>query len=265
MLEQLLRHDGVKRVRFTLIELLVVIAIIAILAAILLPALNSARERGRSASCISNLKQFGTAFDIYTDANEDFYPCFHTINRAFDFGNGSGPNKNWFYVLFSTGVLDVQSFVCPTLPLNPEYMPYKGSAPTARSHYGYNGKFVGQLHRATGGEYGSTKRSQVRYPSMMYVLMDSYTTQSGLPIRQVGSNQVFSYRTTDGGGSGADSGQAHSRHNGHVNILYGDSHVEAKQADVANPYLDITSTEANRPSSSGSGIAAKYWAGGKFD
>ena len=59
---------------FTLIELLVVIAIIAILAAILMPALNSARERGRDASCKSNLRNLGFFMAQYTDDNNLWYP-----------------------------------------------------------------------------------------------------------------------------------------------------------------------------------------------
>ena len=67
-------HGKVKRTCFTLIELLVVIAIIAILAAILLPALQSARERAKDSGCKNNQKQLGNFFSIYVGDFDSWFP-----------------------------------------------------------------------------------------------------------------------------------------------------------------------------------------------
>jgi len=64
--------------KFTLIELLVVIAIIAILASMLMPALQQAREAAKKSDCASRLKNIGTKFQFYTDNQDDWFPYYST-------------------------------------------------------------------------------------------------------------------------------------------------------------------------------------------
>jgi len=71
---QRLAASGPRSAGFTLIELLVVVAIISILAAMLLPALNRAKDAGRKAACINNLKQLGLVYHLYFSDWNEFFP-----------------------------------------------------------------------------------------------------------------------------------------------------------------------------------------------
>jgi prepilin-type N-terminal cleavage/methylation domain-containing protein len=105
---------------FTLIELLVVIAIIGILAAMLLPTLARARQKGQRAVCLSNLRQIGLAFQVYLNENTDHFPDRRDLKSSLPGGYHpwtswppSDPRAGWAATNFSGACPDMNVWSCP--------------------------------------------------------------------------------------------------------------------------------------------------------
>ena len=109
-----------------MIELLVVIAIIAILAALLLPVLVSAKQKGRQAVCLSNLKQTGLAFEMYLDEHGDHFPDRRDLKSSLPGGYHpwtswppSDPRAGWAATNFSNYSPNLNVWSCPAAANSP--------------------------------------------------------------------------------------------------------------------------------------------------
>ncbi len=199
-----------RKKNFTLIELLIVIAIIAILAALLLPALNSAKLKASSISCLSNQKQIGVAWHGYADQTG-----FMMQSRVQPYSGSNAHRGQWYYWIgeetntLTGGNRDMPKLKCPDWKVEPP----SGSdgTPDERGSYGLNTVLNGETSSSGHMAYskrGYKKLTQVKAPSKSIVCADS--KKKGFPT-------YIQWPATD----------AAFRHSQKINELYTDGHASS--------------------------------------
>ena len=209
---------------FTLIELLVVIAIIAILAAILLPALNSARERGRSSSCLSNLKQNFMFCHNYSESYDGYL-----LPSKLECKSTSGSyikGHNWAYIASQYSSAERWepgnwTWRCPSSTGCQNGGSPIGTGMSWIFDYGYNEAIGWSGYGATWGvKTYLAKESEVKNASQVTLFVDMWkywSTQA--------NKQKALWNTVGDQKERPDLGKTYGAHNSGANMLFQDGHA----------------------------------------